>query len=140
MKDLLSYYDAKLLSEISTVQQGILLTLAIPLASSQTEFTVYEAHLIPMPQREPSEAIQWFIEGPYLAISDDSMETTVLSESQYANCLGSSRYRICHETMETHLASSSCLATLYFHNTITALTICDTEKISLPSPEKATNL
>ena len=68
------------------------------------------------------------------------METTVLSESQYANCLGSSRYRICHETMETHLASSSCLATLYFHNTITALTICDTEKILLPSPEKATNL
>ena len=140
LKDLLSYYDAKLLSEISTVQQGILLTWAIPLASSQTEFTVYEAHLIPIPQREPSEAIQWIIEGPYLAISDDSMETTVLSESQYANCLGSSRYRICHETMETLLASSSCLATLYFHNTITALTICDTEKILLPSPEKATNL
>ena len=58
MKDLLSYYDAKLLSEISTMQQSILLTLAIPLASRQTEFTVYEAHLIPMPQREPSEAIQ----------------------------------------------------------------------------------
>lgn len=140
MSDLLSYYDAKLLSEISTVKQGILLTLAIPLASSQTEFTVYEAQLIPMPQRDSSEAIQWIIEGPYLAISDDSMETTVLSEFQYQNCLGSSRYRICHQTMETNLGSSTCLSTLYFHNTLTALTICDTEKILLPTPEKATNL
>ena len=35
---------------------------------------------------------------------------------------------------------SSFLATLYFHSSITALTVCDTEKIILPAPEKATNL
>ena len=40
MTDILSYYDAKLVQEISTVEDGLLLTLAIPLASSQTVFEV----------------------------------------------------------------------------------------------------
>ena len=107
MKDLMSYYDARLLIEISTVKQGLLLTLAIPLASRTTTFTVYSAHLVPMPQPDPSEALEWVIEGSYLAISQDSMETTTLTQTQLDNCIGSSTYRICHETMETHMSQSS---------------------------------
>ena len=140
MQDLLSYYDAKLLREVSTIKQGLLLTLSIPLSSSQTAFNVYRAHLIPMPQLDTSDALQWVTEGPYLAISEDSMESTTLTEEQFHNCLGSSNYRICTQTMATQLAQSSCLATLYFHNTLTALTVCDTEKVMLPTPEQATNL
>ena len=90
MKDLMSYYDARLLIEISTVKQGLLLTLAIPLASRTTTFTVYSAHLVPMPQPDPSEALEWVIEGSYLAISQDSMETTTLTQTQLDNCIGSS--------------------------------------------------
>ena len=140
MKDLMSYYDAKLVYEIATVEQGLLLTLAIPLASRQTSFHVYSAHVIPMPQQDPKEALQWIIEGPYLAISQNSMETSTLTQQQLDNCLGSSTYRICHETMETHLAQSSCLATLYFHATVVALSVCQTEKVMLPTPETARNL
>ena len=139
MKDLMSYYDAKLVYEIATVEQGLLLTLAIPLASSQTSFYVYSAHVIPMPQQDHKEALQWIIEGPYLAILQDSMETT-LTQQQLDNCLGSSTHRICHETMEAHLAQSSCLATLYFHATVVALSVCQTEKVMLPTPETARNL
>ena len=131
MKDLLSYYDAKLVYEIAPVEKGLLLTLAIPLASRQTPFHVYSVHVIPMPQQD---------ESPYLAISQDSMETTTLTQQQLDNCLGSSTYRICHETMETHLAQSSCLATLYFHATVVALSVCQTEKVMLPTPETARNL
>ena len=140
MQDLMSYYDAKLLTEISTVKQGLLLTLAIPLSSRTTTFTVYSAHLVPMPQHDPSEALEWVIEGPYLAISQDSMETTTLTQKQLDNCTGSSTYRICHETMETHLVQTSCLATLYYQEPIVALAVCETRKILLPIPEKATNL
>ena len=93
-----------------------------------------------MPQVDPTEAIKWVTEGPYLAISEDFMETTVLTEDQYANCLGTLAYRICHQTIETHSGQSSCLATLYFHSTMTALTVCETEKLLLPTPERATNL
>ena len=138
--DVHSYYDAKLLRDVTTIEEGLLLNMAIPYASSQTAFQMYRAQVIPMPQADPTEAIKWVTEGSYLAISEDSMETTVLTEEQYANCLGSSTYRICHQTMETHLGQSSCLATLYFHSTMTALTVCETEKVLLPTPEKATNL
>ena len=140
MTDLLSYYDAQLLREVSTVNEGLLILLAIPLASSQTTFNVYHAQLVPMTQIEPSEALQWVTEGPYLAISEDSMETTVLTKDQYDNCLGSARYKICHQTITTHLGQSSCLATLYFHSPTTALTVCDMKRLMLPTPEKATNL
>ena len=138
--DIHSYYDAKLLRDVTTIEEGLLLNLAIPYASNQTAFQIYRAHVIPMPQADPTEAIKWVTEGSYLSISEDSMETTVLTEDQYANCLGSSTYRICHQTLETHLGQSSCLATLYFHSIMTALQVCDTEKIHLPTPEKATNL
>ena len=138
--DIHSYYDAKLLRDVTTIEEGLLLNLAIPYASSQTAFQMYQAQVIPMPQVDPTEAIKWVTEGPYLAISEDSMETTVLTEDQCVNCLGTSTYRICHQTMETHLGQSSCLATLYFHSTMTALTVCETEKLLLPTPEKATNI
>ena len=93
-----------------------------------------------MPQKDSVDALQWVIEGEYLAISEGQMETTVLTRSQYDNCLGSPRYRNCHEAMETHLGFSSCLATLKFHLAITALKVCDTEKVVLPNPEQAQNL
>ena len=93
-----------------------------------------------MPQKDSVDALQWVIEGEYLAISGGQMETTVLTRSQYDNCLGSLRYRICHERRETHLGFSSCLATLKFHHALTALNICDIEKVVLPIPERAQNL
>ena len=57
-KDLMSYYDANLVYKIATVEQGLLLTLAIPLASRQTSFQVYSTHVIPMPQQDSKEALQ----------------------------------------------------------------------------------
>ena len=68
------------------------------------------------------------------------METTVLTRAHYDDCLGSPRYQMWHETMETHLGFSSCRATLKFHHAITVLKLCDTEKVVLPNPERAQNL
>ena len=49
ISDHLSYFDSKLLADAITVEEGILMTLNIRLASKQTVFTVYEAKLIPKP-------------------------------------------------------------------------------------------
>ena len=62
----------------------------------------------------------------YLGISEDSIEI-FLTEQHYSNCLGSSRCQICHKPMETQLGQPSCLTTIYFHSSITALTVCDSE-------------
>ena len=80
-----------------------------------------------------------WINVSHLASSEDSMETTVLTE-KYSKCLGTSIYRIGHPTMETYLGQSLYLATFCLHSEITALTVRETENILLPAPEIATNL
>ena len=63
MTDVLSYYDAKLVQEISAVEDRLLLRLAIPLVSSQTMFQNYREIVIPMPQKDSIDALKWVIEG-----------------------------------------------------------------------------
>ena len=104
MSDLLSYYDSRLLADAVTVSEGLLLTLNIPLASRQTVFSLFEAKLIPMRfPNDPESALMWDIEVPFLAISENLMEPSPLSASQVDRCLGSSRYRICSETIPTEI-------------------------------------
>ena len=82
--DLLSYYDSRLLADAITVSEGLLLTLNIPLASQQTVFTLFEAKLIPMPfPDDPQTALTWNIEAPCLALSENKLESSVLSEEQF---------------------------------------------------------
>ena len=87
MPDILLYYDAKLVHEISTVEDGLLLILAISLASSHTVFEVYRANVIPMLQKDSLDALQWVIEGEYLAISEGQMKTTVLTRPSTTTAL-----------------------------------------------------
>ena len=129
MDVLLSYYNAELLTDALSIKEGLLLTFAIPFASRQTVFTVFTAKIVPMPQKDTGSAIRWKIEAPYLAVSEDSMETAVLSKDQLGKCLGSSNYRICHETIPTEMGHSSCLASLFFGTTMDALVTCPTENV-----------
>ena len=139
--DLLSYYDSRLLADALTVSEGLLLTLNTPLASQQTVFTLFEAKLIPMPfPDDPQTALTWNIEAPYLALSENKLESSVLSEEQFEHCLGSSKYRICSEAFPTQIGHPCCIATLYFFSPIDALAVCETIAITLPSIEQATNL
>ena len=68
------------------------------------------------------------------------MELSVLSAEQFEHCLGSSRYRICSESVPTQMGHSSCLATLYSSTASEALAVCDTTIVKLPAIEQATNL
>ena len=43
-----------------------------------------------MPQLEVDQALRWVIEAPYLRISEDMLETTLLSQQQLEKCIGSS--------------------------------------------------
>ena len=117
------------------------MTLNIPLASNQTVFTVYGTKLIPMPYPDdPQSALTWNIEAPYLALPEDHMESSVLSAEQFEHCLGSSRHRICSESVPTEMGHSSCLATLYSSTASKALAVCDTTIVQSPAIEQATNL
>ena len=134
-------YDSRLLADTITVSEGLLLTLNIPPASQQTVFTLFEAKLLPMPfPDDPQSALTWNIEGPYLALSENKLKSSVLSEEQFEHRLGSSKYRICSEAFPTQIGHPSCIAALCFFSPIDALAICETTAITLPSIEQATIL
>ena len=139
--DLLSYYDSRLLADAITVSEGLLLTLNIPHALQQTVFTLFEAKLIPMPfPGDPQTALTWNIEAPYLALSENQLESSFLSEEEFEHCLGSSKYRICSEAFPMQIGHPSCIATLYFFSPIDALAVCETTAITLLSIEPARSL
>ena len=52
--------------------------------------TIFQAFLIPMPQLDEVEAIQWENEAQYLAVSENKQETTLVTQRQHDNCIGSS--------------------------------------------------
>ena len=139
-KEILAYYEAKLLIDVITLEEGLLMTLSIPLASKQTSLTVYRATPIPMPQPEPTLAMKWKTETQFLAISEDNLETALLTEYDLANCIGSATYQICHRSIATERGHGSCLATLFFKGSLESIQKCETEVIELPATEKAENL
>ena len=54
--------------------------IAIPLASTRTVFIVFRSLAVPMPQPEPDLALKWKLEAPFLAITEDNIQTTLLTE------------------------------------------------------------
>ena len=118
-----------------------LIDLNVPLAAQLTLFSLVEAKLIPLPYPDdPQTAVTWNIEAPYLAVSANKLESSVLSVEQYEHCVGSSKYRICSEAFSTQIGHPSCIATFYFFSPIDVLAVCETNAITLPSIEQATNL
>ena len=132
--DLLSYYDSCLLADAITVSKGLLLTLNIPLASQQTVFTLFEAKLIQIFfASDPQTALTWNIEAPFFALSENKLESSVLSEEKFEQ-------RICSEAFPTQIGHPSGIAKLCFFNAIDTLAVCETTAITLLSIEQATNL
>ena len=113
-EDALSYYEAKLLRDVNTLPHGLLLTMSIPLASSQTTFIVYESIPLPMPLPDsPGVAIMWDLSASFLDVSDDGRQTATLSSSQLEHCIGSSRYSRCHDGLATAERDTLCLSMLF---------------------------
>ena len=142
MDEILSYYEAQLLTDVVTIKEGLLMKTAIPLAPRQFSFTVFHAIAVPMPQHKKDRAIKWRTEAPYLAISKDLMETAVLTEYDMKHCLGSSRDQICHEMIAIEVGHGSCFPalSLFFKGNLNALKVCAKEQLQLTVTEKPENL
>ena len=140
MDEIIAYYESQLLRDVLVVEQGLIMRIAIPLATKDSAFTVFRAIAVPMPQPEQDSAIKWKLEAPYLAISENNKETAFLADYDLSRCIGSTRYQICLDMIATETGHDSCLATLYFKDSVAALQVCETEQIVLPATEKAENL
>ena len=92
-----------------------------------------------MPQPE-NRTWQWISEAPYLAVSEDNMETGYLTEYDLSLYIGSPRYQICLNMIATETGHRSFIATLFFEGSVKTLQISDNEQIALPVTEEAVNL
>ena len=97
----MAYYESRPLLDVFTLDNGLLMTMAMPFASRQTAFTVYQAIVLPQPQRDEDMAVKWTMEAEYQAVSENLMETSLVTRDQVDKCIGSSKYGICHETLAT---------------------------------------
>ncbi len=92
--EVLTYYEAQLLTRVETSPEGLWLHVAIPLAGATTEMTVYKATPIPRPDpKNPGKAIIWDIETEYIAQSGDNQ--VLLTKDQLETCIGSTATAIC---------------------------------------------
>ena len=51
IQDILSYYETKLVTQVEAIESGLILTLAIPMASKSTNMNVLHAHSYPHARR-----------------------------------------------------------------------------------------
>ena len=140
-QDMLSYYETKLITNVRATDAGLLLTLAIPMASSTTAMNVIKAIPMPMPDGQTGRAYIFRLETKYIGISSDYKEVALLTDDELDSCIGSSRYAVCSKAIPTETSKSSCLATLYYHDDETlALRNCQVDLVDLPLTEQAINL
>ena len=92
MDEMISYYESRLLRDVITVDQRLVMRIAIPLASNETAFPIFRSIADLMPQLEPDLAIKCKLEAPFLPISEDNIKTAYLTEYDFPRCIGSSRY------------------------------------------------
>lgn len=76
---LLAYYENPLVTQAVTNDEGLLLTLSIPMANETVELDVYKVEPVPMDSGNGT-AIIWDFDSPYIAISRDGDSMTALSE------------------------------------------------------------
>ena len=106
------YYVSKLLNYVITTNEGLLMQLAIPLASRKTAITVYEAKPAPMPQSSQNTALRWKLEQPFLAVSEDSVKEAALDYIHLQKCLEVTATRFAtsqgQQNMDTFLVYQLC--------------------------------
>ena len=140
MDEIIAYYESQLLRDVLVVEQGLIMRIAIPLATKDSCVHGIPRNCSTYASTRTRFGNQWKLEAPYLAISENNKETAFLTEYDLGRCIGSSRYQICLDMIATETGHDSCLATLYFKDSVSALQVCETEQIVLPATEKAENL
>ena len=77
---ILSYNETKLVTQVEAIESGLILTLAIPMASKSTVMNVVHAIPIPMPDGDTGKALVWRQEAKYMAVSDDGEELAITDD------------------------------------------------------------
>ena len=137
---ILRYYETPLVRRVESTEDGLLLTVAIPLTSRELVMEVYEGIPLPMPTKDNSTATEWSPETRYLAVTSGRKENALLTKEHLDNCIGHKEAAVCQQGFATTRNRDSCLATLFFHDAEAAMSTCEIKTIQLPRVETARHL
>ena len=122
IQDILSYYETKLVTQVEAIESGLILTLAIPMASKSTVMNLLHAIPIPMPDGDTGKALVWRLEAKYMAVSDDG-ELAFIDDKELENCIGPKNMQYAQKPyLQSRLIS---LAWLHFYTTTTSYLHCN---------------
>ncbi len=129
------YYSLKIVRRLAISDIGLIITLALPLTSTARTLDIYSATPLPMAiqANASGDATAWLPEGKFLAISPGRESHTILTEDDYAKCVGSASHSICSGALAIRSGTSSCLAALFVHNSEDITLNCDLTAHKLPS-------
>ena len=140
LDDILRYYETPLAQRAETTEDGLLLTIAIPLTSREMIMEIFEGIPLPMPSGDNHTATVWVPETQYLAVSTDRKENALLSPRHLDNCVGPNDAAVCQHGFATTRNRDSCLATSFFHTPEAAMSTCRINTVDLPRVEQAQSL
>ena len=90
-----------------------------------------------MPPDESLTATVWDLGTEYLAVTQTGHEAALLTLFDLGQCIGALSYSICFSSFPMERSMDSCLATLFYKDTLAALEVCQIQTITLPVKEKA---
>ena len=140
LDNLLRYYETPLIRRVESSEDGLLITIAIPLTTRSMVMDVYEGIPLPMPTGDNATATMWKPTARYIAVSHEHKENALLTAEQLAECIGPDDAAVCRRGFATTSNWNSCLATLFYHVAEAAVTTCDITTITLPRAEEARSL
>ena len=136
---LMAYYENALVQAAHTTSRGLVLTVSIPMATRSTELHVYRTNTIPMTGTD-DYATEWKVDQPYVAVSQDSQQMTLLSQEDMDQCQGHSQFAICTKVFALHKTPNTCTHALFYGTMAEVIRHCPTQHKVLPIQETATNL
>ena len=138
--NIMSYYETKLVSNVISTDFGLMFTLSIRFSSGETVLDVFHAIPLPMPTTDSIRATMWDLETEYIAVTENQNEAALLTAFDLEECIGSKSYSICFSSFHMEKSKDSCLATLLFKDSLSALEVCRIRNVQLPLKEKAQSL
>ena len=130
--NIMSYYETKHVLNVISTDFGLMFTVSIPFSSGETILDVFHAIPLPMLTTDSIRATMWDLETEYKAVTENQNEAALLTAYDIEECIGSESYSICFSSFPMEKSKDSCLVTLLFKDSLSALEVCRIRNVQLP--------
>ena len=112
------YYEVQIVLEVTVLQEGLSIVLALPMNSKSSTFDVYRAIALHQPNEDGSRASVYHFSHEFVAIATDNSQCDKLNATTLSQCSGTNRINLCRKCFSTTRDESlPCLTSLSYEYT-----------------------